>query len=212
MDLTFDVKIDPIHETRFLAHVQEEVLKQMERRLIAAKARVGDTIYNYLRQAINDSPEILALQQSDLRFDLGVRPEEVASVKDGIIQIIANTTRLTVIRNKTYVSYRVEIIKSDYTDMLSIAGAEFESIHGFRIPWLEWLLLSGHQQVVKSYRVKYKDYPARGSRSGGAIMVQGGSYSVVPSEFTGVADDNFITRSLDKMFPEIEKVLIDVLN
>lgn len=212
MDLTFDVKINAVDEAKFLEYAQEEVLKQMEKRLIGARARVGDTIYNYLRQAINDSPEVQALEQGDLRFDLGVKPEEVASVKDGIIQIIADSTRLTVNRYKTHVDYEVSMIKSGYADLLGMAGAEFESIHGFHIPWLQWLLLSGHQQVVKSYHVKYKDYPAKGSRSGGAIMVRGGNYSIVPSQFTGVADDNFITRSLDKMFPEIEKVLIDILS
>ena len=52
------------------------------------------------------------------------------------------------------------------------------------------------------------------SRTGGPIMRKGGdgwgiaaSKSRVPPEYSGTASNNFVTRAMDRMAPELEKKL-----
>ena len=81
-------------------------------------------------------------------------------------------------------------------------GGSVTTEAGASLPWLQWLLTAGDAIIVTGYSVEYSGSPT--SRSGGAIMVPKGVFKV-DSSFSGTADDNFISRAINKYQDRIKE-------
>ena len=116
-----------------------------------------------------------------------------------------------IINNEPFIRIRYSAIQSDYQDVLEMPEAYIVSESESRgttsiIPWLQWLLLEGRRYVVKDFIFLSSDVaPTTSSRTGKGIMVpkkESGGWRV-PEKFAGTIDDNFVTRTVDKLLDGI---------
>jgi hypothetical protein len=107
--------------------------------------------------------------------------------------------------------FEIFAIEADFKKILSNPSSSIK-IKGGSLPWLEWLLIDGDKIIVSNHKVVFMD--TRASRSGHAIMVKGGirPFWRVPPEFSGVVDNNWITRASDIISDEINASLDDILS
>lgn len=195
--------------------IENEVRKDLQNYIVILvsnaipiiKKRVGDIV----RQAIETSPEYLSLLNGDLREQFGLeRPQEA------LTEIIA-----TIIEN-IEVSYSgptsdslgsviVEVLRDDYTDLIALPDASYESVSlrtgaGSVVNWLEWLLLEGDRIIITGYQIN-QSYERSSSRTGRAIMVKGGGGWRVSPEFSGTVDHNWLSRVTDSIESIVEQII-----
>lgn len=88
----------------------------------------------------------------------------------------------------------------DYKEISRLSEAEYISEKsGTNIPWVEWLLTMGTQEIIKDYRITFNPEIVDGSnsRSGKALMVKAkDKLWSVPEEFAGTSEDNMIVNAL----------------
>jgi hypothetical protein len=93
-------------------------------------------------------------------------------------------------------SFSASMIRVDFSDVLySDYAIVYDSLRGYSLPWLEWLLLEGNKTIIKNQNVVLG--PSRSSRTGFALMRESPTSWKVPSEYAGTITDNWITRALD---------------
>jgi len=158
-------------------------------------------------EAIKSSPEYTSLLTGQLRGELGVVNAEpilltiCRNIADGVVVTSLGARRTGM---KIEGGIRIELLKGDYSEALSVAGASFVSEHGFSVDWLRWLTLEGDRIIIADFSY-VSGFPQR-SRTGLGIMKRPGTWSV-PAEFSGTDSDNFLTRALESIGPEIEVIL-----
>lgn len=160
-----------------------------------------------LRQAIMSSPTYAELIGGKLRYELGI-PDPIPKL-EGLITIWTDNIDVNYVKptmigsDKIFAFFSVSLVRSDYTDVLgSNYALVYDQKGGYNLPWLQWLLFNGTQPIISTAKVKF----GKGGRTGGAIMVSGGSWSV-PLAHAGSQEDNWITRAIDQASPEIENFL-----
>lgn len=108
---------------------------------------------------------------------------------------------------------RFVMIKADYSDVLELDAATFESIttrpgpyrgQKHKIEWLRWLLLEGRKYVVKEYIFTEK---LSGKRGGGLMIPKKGAGWRIPEAYAGTIEDNFLTRAIDEY---LDKIIDDI--
>ena len=168
--------------------------KEIKNLLAKSKVKIQSQVINLVVEALSQCPEILSLQSGKLKYDFGLDSDPTQD----IIYAIANSVyvyfknfRLT--KSKATSVLSIYIQPSDFRNILSSSSAVVITKNGDVLPWLQWLLLEGDAIIITQYHVDYGPYPS--SRSGNAIMKPSGVFKV-DSAFSGVADDNFITRAL----------------
>lgn len=97
----------------------------------------------------------------------------------------------------------LDMIKEDWSDVLSSSAAVVVTKTGQVLPWLEWLLINGSKIIVRDFELVMKS--SSRSRSGMALMVKKSSGRWrVPPEYAGTTNNNFMTKILE----DIEDLLI----
>jgi hypothetical protein len=188
-------------ERRTLASSQVEIKKIFQK----AKVKIHAEIINLVVEALSSCPEIQSLRSGKLRSDFGL-PNDVT---EEIVYSIANSTYVY-FRDFQFTKATVEnllsvyIQPSDFKNLLNSDFAMVETDKGELLPWLKWLLLEGDSIIINQYHVSYGTYPT--SRTGEAIMLPGSVFKV-DSQFSGTAEDNFITRALDRYEDRISEIV-----
>lgn len=211
--------------------IAAEINKRIESRLSEVKEQVQST----LKERIIKSPEYLSLMgdssTSSLRAHFGlISPTSVVTpiidtwLKN--IQIVFKKFQGTK-GNKIRGTFKINAIGSSYLDVKSLPTASYTSKPSNQlIPWLEWLLESGTTLLIKDYGITFDINTGvfQGlfkSRSGSAIMINKettfgmsplhGSFTwSVPPQYAGTKDDNWITRALANIEPEISKIFMGI--
>lgn len=140
----------------------------------------------------------------------GIPREQLASKLESLLSIWANEISIKAEAVKflgdTFImTYKIEAIRADWADVLSSdAGVTWNYSRnypaGLRLPWLEWLLVSGDQLVIDGYTIDFGDYPSpKPSRSGKAIMRPKLSWRIPTGFGPFNSDNNFITRALAQL-------------
>jgi hypothetical protein len=102
----------------------------------------------------------------------------------------------------------IEAIRADYADVLALPDSTLITPeHGYVLPWLQWLLLEGNKTIIEHFKVQFGSW----GRTGGAIMRKGGSWHV-PPEHAGTINDNFITRAIAQIEPQLVETIKNVFN
>lgn len=221
MNLRFKFTVQAINSwtKRLLA----EIKTNYQRIFTKSIPGIKDKWKGLISEAIKNCPEYKSLVDSggELRAELGVTNAE--AVLDSVINEVINSIQIipkpfSSSSNKIVGGY---IIKSDldYSQILSVDGASYTSYSkkngGTTVEWLKYLLLQGLDFFPEDYRVVFKASPA--SRTGLAVMVEGGSYIIgksssrVPSKFSGTVDNNFITRALNPVIKTMEQIILKEL-
>lgn len=141
--------------------------------------------------------------RGDLGIPAGEEVDRLAKIIEKLSQqVIIETVKFTV-ANNTFRSggLNIFIFKSNFQEIIDLPESHVITEKGEDIPWLEWFLLGGNKILISGYDVKLGKYGTRSnkqgmvvSRSGIAIMVPEGSFSL---PYAGTQNDNWITRAID---------------
>lgn len=173
-----------------------------------AVAGIRNRLAEEIDTAIKASPEYASLLSGKLWHELGVENPDTATQQ--IIQTIQDSVYVRVrpvVRSGSLIrgGMNLGVLRSNYADILGLSISSFESEHGFQIDWLRWLLLEGDSIINAEYHFE-TGYGER-SRTGDGIMLRTGLWRV-PSEFSGVSGDNWLTRALNGIEPIIKTIVI----
>lgn len=190
------------------SEIQKRLLEACEKEikliLDKAKTKIKANLTNIVIEALQRSPEISSLSNGKLKYDFGLNFDPT----DSIIYSIANSIDIR-FKNFTLRGFTKGIVTAyiqpvDFSNLLGEDFAQVVTDKGQSLPWLQWLLTEGDSIIIADYHVDYGLYPT--SRSGGAIMKPGRIYKV-DSSFSGTAENNFITRALDKYENQIKEAI-----
>lgn len=166
-----------------------------------------------LKRAVYQQPEYDSLRHGDLQAELGI-----ADATTKLEQIIDKwLTNLVVsvdmrISQKTLKGvFSIKLVNNNYADIISMGTYTSINAAGQAtvIPWLQWLLLDGNVTIV-GYRfgVRPSGIIQKYSRTKRGLMFkQTSGRWTMPARFTGTLKDNFLTRAITSVQPEITKVL-----
>lgn len=153
-----------------------------------------------VRQSIEAEGEYLSLLSGQLKYELGIpNPGIVDQIVDiWVKNVNIIPKRVTVKSNSLSGGFSINMIKSDYSDVLGAAGASIkDSETGSLVPWLEWLLLRGGDILVKDYEVLLGPNPR--SRTGMAVMVSSKKDYRMPAKFAGTESNNWVYRAISRL-------------
>jgi len=161
-----------------------------------------------ISESLRQEPEYGSLMSGKLKADFGI-PD--SSVVQRVVDALVNTIEITdipIVANNSGLKggFILTMMKSDDLNGVIYADiANVSDIKGYKLPWLEWLLLHNNQSIVKNYAVKYG--PSPNSRSGLGVMVPSDSDWRVPPEFAGSESNNWTTRAVNRSEASIYKLI-----
>jgi len=165
-----------------------------------SKNDMNTQISALVKQFIKAEPEYQQLLGGELRYQLGIPNsaivDQIVDIWSNNIKIVNN--RISTTSNGLKGGFSINMIKSDYSDVLSANAATItDSNTGSTVPWLEWLLLRGGDILVKDYEIQIGPNPR--SRTGMAIMVSSKSDYRLPAKFAGTETNNWVYRAISKI-------------
>lgn len=173
-------------------------------------SNVKKNLPSLVRDSILSAPEYMSLVGGQLRYELGL--VDASSKIEGILNIWTNNiqyeyTPPIISGKRIKAQFSASLIRTDFSDVLYTDYAQMtDTLRGYSLPWLEWLLLDGSKSIIDNYEVIFGSSPY--SRTGSALMIpSNGSWSV-PNEYAGTIGDNWITRAIDLAAPNINNLLI----
>ena len=95
---------------------------------------------------------------------------------------------------------------TDFVNLLGLPQGHQFSEAGTDLHWLDWLITKGDSVIVKGYLYQ----PSNSGRSGGGTMDIGGVFRV-PPQYSGTADNNFVTRAFSGRDKELARILTSFL-
>jgi hypothetical protein len=210
-----------------LIHNNKRIQKDMYRALAhqmndifgTARATVEDAIATKIKQVFINTSVYDALINGPLDAHFGIPQGQALGKLDEIINTIATSILVEhkPIRSRSNEftgGYIVNIVKSNYEDILLLPGAHVVNSFGPEgdelLPWLAWLLLAGNQILVYDYRIQFGNF--KKSRSGDAIMVpdEAGGWSVPPA-YSGTVRNNWLTRAMKDNAAFIENIIVGAI-
>lgn len=193
-------------QTKILQALLPEVVSLMNNAVSMIKKNLPDIVLS----GITAAPEYQSLIGGNLQYELGI-PDPISKIS-GLLDIWSRNiqyeyTRPILSSNKIISKFSASMIKADFSDVLYTDYAMVQDYNrGYSLPWLEWLLLMGNAVIIPSHQVVFGPNP--NSRTGFAVMRNVGSgYWKVPAEFSGTISDNWITRSLESVSPQIQQLV-----
>ena len=211
-----------VHLTQSNAKIAKQIMRRIAVRADKAMrgvARSGrSALKSIVQQAILDSSEMESLRGGKLQGQLGLYPSLATNVPQDIAEAVADSVEL--IARKTFVKGSVGLqgglsMAIQPTDFSNISNMPDSSIKYYskrynrivNLDWLDWLLNRGEEVIVSDYIVEYGSH----GRSGKAKMKRStGAAWKIDSAYSGTADDNFISRSLND--PSVRNNILKVLN
>lgn len=206
--MNFSLKVLENSETiqkSILSALLPEANKYMDKAISIIKKDLPSIV----SEAIISEPEYSSLLSGQLKFELGI-PNASSKISSLINMWISNMVidykPPTSTNSSIRASFSAKLIRANFSDVLGIDEAYInDSLRGYSLPWLEWLLLDGNAIVVPNYEVVMGSNPR--SRTGSAIMKGSTSSWKVPDQFSGTISDNWITRAISNSQDKIQNLL-----
>lgn len=189
--------------------ILQTLIPEIDKYLKKALQKIRKSLPNLIIKLIKNTPEYNSLINGQLKYEFGIPNADNAI--SNIIDIWSNNITIeyngpVAINSIIKASFSVSLIRSDYADVLSSNDSlVIDTLRGYQLPWLEWLLLEGNRIIVPKYEVKVG--PSKVSRTGNAIMKSSTKSWKVPSQFAGTSSDNWITRAIENGEDEINDLL-----
>lgn len=165
--------------------------------LFKKKAAIHREIKSLVPDWVKSQPEMIDLASGRTRGSLAAQLGLYYGTGPNIVEVIAETTMNSVsvdvskINKKTLEGgIKLEFMPATFDDLLNLPEGHVVYDEG-DLHWLKWLLLEGDTTIIVGYQFSLMTE----GRSLGGIMRRGGTWNV-PSQYAGVAEDNFITRAL----------------
>jgi hypothetical protein len=189
-------------DAQIVKQIQTALAKEINARIKKALPTVKQRISPLLTLALSSSPEISSLKNGILRLEFGLENDPSSQLVSAIMQSL--NVRPAFAQAKRGGGIIIELQPSGYGNLLAQDWAQQE-IEGGSLPWLKWLLTAGDSIIIADFGVEFGTFPE--SRTGGAKMTTNLAPYKVNSAFSGTPTDNFITRAISKVRPEIEAIL-----
>jgi len=181
--------------------IQRKILmamaRELNKRFRRSQARLLAAIQKLTQDLISEQPEIQELDRGILQGAFGLRRGSQSRAINSIVSAVAGSVSIEI---REVVQAGSKVLKggmfiyiqpSDFANLLSLPRGVVETEKGDSIPWLSWLLTAGDKILVGEIDVRYRKGTGR---SGLATMGKPGVFRVPPA-YSGVEDDNFITRA-----------------
>ena len=184
-------------------------LKRVVSKLFKTKAAKLETRAKLIiERYLTTSNTLRELMGGKLQKDFGLTDALANRAVLDIISAVVNSVNIVFdSQSRNLVgSVKINLLPTDITAITGLSSGSYinDGKEGGDIDWLLWLLTRGTQVVIGEYSVEYGLFPT--TRSGGARMIEGGSFRVDP-EHAGTIDDNFITRAIQAASPEIIEII-----
>lgn len=208
MSLKFSLDVIDSNSEIYTA-ILKALLPEVKDFINTAFTQIKTSLPPIVRSAIIDTPEYRSLLDGQLKYEFGI--PDSGSKLAGLLDIWSNNLNETynspsIQNNQIKASFSVSMIRIDFADVLYTDYAYMQdSIRGYNLPWLEWLLLEGNRTIISDYQVLVG--PNKASRTGMAIMSPSRKSWRVPSSYAGTENDNWITRALDSIGPQIQQII-----
>ncbi len=177
--------------------------------------RLQIEVRELIRQAIQNQPAYISLLGGKLQGELGV-PESgrrLSVIVDTYVDSIVVKLLPIEIRVRTLKGKIVIQFDAQFTSLLSLSESAYLTDKGQTIPWLQWLLIEGDLTITEyTFNTVPSSVVVAYSRTGLGLMFKrkGGRWSM-PAEFAGTAGDNFITRAIESVQPQLEILARNIL-
>jgi len=155
---------------------------------------ISRSVKNLIPAWIIPQPEIQSLLSRDpisLAGQFGITGS-AQGIVNSIVQSVVGATEIKIIKYSANLKGGLELRfqPNNFANLLALP--EGHTVYsGGDLHWLDWLLKRGDNIIV----VNYQYNPSTGlGRSGLGNMIGGGSFRV-PPQFSGTANNNFITRA-----------------
>lgn len=164
-------------------------------------------LQNLTRSTLAVSPEILSLQSGKLRADFGLTQDPSTQIINSIVDTLKITIKpVTATANSIKGGISISIQPTDYSNLYAL-GVSQQLIRGGSLPWLKWLLEAGDSILIVDFGVEYGPY----GRTGQARMTENNRPFKVDSNYSGVAEDNFISRTFQRNENSFKQTIIQVI-
>ena len=206
--MRFNIKILETDSQLYKA-LLEALLPEVINYMNNAVSTIKREIPGIIKAAIENSPEYISLSSGKLQYEFGI--PNVNTRLLNLINLWINNIQYpymkpVIIGNRIKSSFEVNAIRVDFAEVLySDDALVIDNIRGYNLPWLEWLLLEGNKIIVRKQEVVLG--PNKFSRTGFALMRDSNKSWKVPSEFSGTASNNWITRAIDGVEDKIGLLL-----
>jgi hypothetical protein len=201
------LEVDPALEKGLAKYVTKQLKGHIKRQAISIASGIREPLRQIVHDSIVSTPEYHSLLGGKLQGELGVTSPH-QRIEAVIAEWVNNISVTVKVASEPLLTISIGFIQQEYEDVLSLIEASYD-YEGGTIPWLRWLLLEGDSRIVRDYQFSPM---TRGSRTGLGIMVPSARRGwKVPSEFSGTATDNFVTRAFDGVDIKIEKLVQSVI-
>ena len=178
--------------------------KEVNKKWTKYSKEVAKQIRPVVSAALYSSPEISSLSGGVLRIDFGLTSNPSSEIVNAILNTLTVTPKKAQVSGSNIVGgLTITLQPVDYNNLFSLSVAE-QIIEGGSIPWLRWLLTRGNSIIIADFGVEYQSGEGR---SGGGTMSSKQRPFKVNSKFAGTIDDNFITRAISNVAPEINSAI-----
>lgn len=190
--------------------ILEQIRDTIKPAIIIAANSISKSIKETIYSSIVNQPEWQSLKYGKLRVDFGIPDsiniDELLNIWINDFDIKVNPPKI--INKQISGTITISIIEQSQRKVLDSSVSEIQS-KGGKVYWLEWLLFAGDNIVVKDYHVIYNlnEIQQSYSRTGEGLMVRGNDFKV-DSIYSGTIDNNFITRSLEQIGDDINKITL----
>jgi len=170
------------------------------------KSKVEQRIREFVKECVRKSPEMQDIFNGGrLSAILGVPYGKNSELVEQILDSVYRNLNINISAPSRFLTGKIEFSITPNISQISVENI-FTTENNYKLNWLDWLLNKGDSTII----VGYQFVPKSGSgRSKSGIMSKGG-YFRIPPEFSGVDNDNFITRSIAENSRELSEILQDL--
>lgn len=190
-------------ENQFKKKVNKAIADEANKNVPKNIPKVRNQIRPLISSVLFASPEIQSLKSGLLRAEFGLDSDPSAEIVNAIISTIKVQYFPITSKNLTG-GLRIIMQPASFSNLLSLNIAQ-QPIEGGSLPWLEWLLTFGDSIIIADFGVQFGAF--EDTRSGRARMNSKFAPYKVNSAFSGTRDDNFITRAIQTIEPDITRIL-----
>jgi hypothetical protein len=191
-----------------LRDIEKKINQASSEVLNSKSTRALPYLKNNIRLLISESilnqPEIQSLYGGYLQGAFGSldTPKAIQAIKDAVVNSIS--VDFTKFNKQLKGGFAINVQPADFINLLSIPEGH-TLYEGGDLHWMDWLLTKGDAVIVANY---YYDPKTGIGRTGLGNMKTGGAFRI-PPEFSGIQNNNFITRALTHplVIEQINKLL-----
>jgi len=198
--------------------VRDAVRKQIDKKIKKSYSRIESSIQDLVqeraRSQLMSSNVMQSIVAGKLRSDFGLSQAMASSSVKEIIDHISDNIEVSFTsksRSGALATLSLNLLPMGVNGLASLPAGNYISTGKFGggdVTWLTWLLTRGTQILIGDFFVF--ENPEGKTRSGESVMQKIGKGSQpfrIDPGLSGTEDDNFVTRALGPIIPQIRETI-----